>query len=243
MNAGKTTTVGSLVKGLRAAGVVPGAAKVTGTGSGADFWVMVDAGADSVVDFTDAGLASTYLLPPAEVESTFVQLVDHLTEVGSSHIVVEIADGLFQRETAHLLASDVFSSTVDGVVFAAADSLGAVFGGSILRSLGLPLRAVSGALTASDLAMREAARHLDVPVLTKDELAEPARALDLVSVVHDLRFAGAKDSRDSAIGDPDTGTGTESGNGNGTGVDVGDVHEHSDQPVLLPPRAKTTEAV
>ncbi|MCA1675687.1 MAG: hypothetical protein LC799_27080 [Actinobacteria bacterium] len=32
---------------------VVGATKVTGTGSGADYWVMVDAGASCVADFTD----------------------------------------------------------------------------------------------------------------------------------------------------------------------------------------------
>ncbi len=63
MNSGKTTTVQSLVLGLRAAGEVVGATKVTGTGSGADYWVMVDAGAACVADFTDVGLASTYRVP------------------------------------------------------------------------------------------------------------------------------------------------------------------------------------
>src|SRR3954452_14468457 len=42
MNSGKTTTAASLFRGLRAAGVKVGAAKVTGTGAGGDGWLMKD---------------------------------------------------------------------------------------------------------------------------------------------------------------------------------------------------------
>jgi hypothetical protein len=45
MNAGKTTTAAGLVHGLSRAGFRVGAAKITGTGSGADLWTMHDAGA------------------------------------------------------------------------------------------------------------------------------------------------------------------------------------------------------
>jgi len=63
MNSGKTTTAAHLVRGLRAAGLAVSAAKVTGTGAGGDPWLMRDAGAAQVLDFTDAGHASTYKLP------------------------------------------------------------------------------------------------------------------------------------------------------------------------------------
>ena len=56
--------------------------KVTGTGAGGDTWLLRDAGADPVLDFTDAGHVSTYLLPEAEVERTFVTLVAHLAASG-----------------------------------------------------------------------------------------------------------------------------------------------------------------
>src|SRR5918992_1305105 len=48
MNAGKTDTAAHLVRGLAAAGFTAGAAKVTGTGSGGDTWLYVDAGASAV---------------------------------------------------------------------------------------------------------------------------------------------------------------------------------------------------
>ena len=43
MNAGKTTTAAYLIRGLVNAGLKVGAAKLTGTGSGGDCWLMTDA--------------------------------------------------------------------------------------------------------------------------------------------------------------------------------------------------------
>ena len=84
MNSGKTTTIQYLVHGLSRTGVRPGATKVTGTGSGGDYWVMIDAGAHRMLDFTDAGLASTYRQPMELVERVFSRLVDHLAGSGTA---------------------------------------------------------------------------------------------------------------------------------------------------------------
>ena len=92
MNSGKTTTAGALILGFHRGGGKPGGTKVTGTGSGVDYWAMVDAGAYSVADFTDAGMASTYRVPYDIIEAGLIRLVDHLTNVGCSDIVIEIAD-------------------------------------------------------------------------------------------------------------------------------------------------------
>jgi hypothetical protein len=69
MDAGKTETAAHLVRGLRAAGRRAGYIKVTGTGAGGDGWLLRDAGADSVLDFTDAGLPSTWRTPIARLET------------------------------------------------------------------------------------------------------------------------------------------------------------------------------
>ena len=74
MDAGKTQTAAFLVRGLIAAGLRVGYAKITGTGAGGDTWLLKDAGADPVLDFTDAGLASTYLAAPEEIEAILVTL-------------------------------------------------------------------------------------------------------------------------------------------------------------------------
>jgi hypothetical protein len=52
--------------------------------------------------------------------------------------------------------------------------MGAAGGVQWLERKGLPLIAVSGALTASPLAMREAQRAVGVPVLTLGELSDSA---------------------------------------------------------------------
>lgn len=181
MNAGKTTTAARLVKGLQRAGKRVGAAKVTGTGAGGDYWQLKDAGAVEVVDFTDAGYASTYLLAQQEVEKIFLRLLSHLAGLKLDAIVVEVADGILQSETAELLTSPGFAFYANQVLFAANDAMGAVAGVQWLHARGLEVGAVSGALTASPLAVREAASALGLPILSKKDLSDPATASQLLA--------------------------------------------------------------
>ncbi|MGE3855677.1 MAG: dethiobiotin synthase [Dehalococcoidia bacterium] len=176
MNSGKTTTARFLLRGLREAGYRAGYAKLTGTGAGGDYWAMMDAGAEAVFDFTDAGLASTYVAPIPVLERTSIDLIGHLTAAGCDRIVVEIADGLLQAETAGLMRSDIFRALVDRVVFAAGDAIAANSGVALLRAAGFEVAGVSGMLTTSPLAVREARGLLDVPVLSKDDLNDAAQA-------------------------------------------------------------------
>ncbi|MFV0524630.1 MAG: DUF1611 domain-containing protein [Acidimicrobiales bacterium] len=181
MNAGKTTAVASLVSGLVAAGERAGGTKVTGTGSGNDFWSMVDAGAHRVLDFTDAGLASTYKVPIPILEKVVGHLVDHLAAADCTVVVMEVADGIYQLETAQLLRSPAFLDSVDGIIFAAGDAAGAVAGVAEIQALGLDVLAVTGAFTRSPLAIREVEAHCPVPVLTRPELVSAEVARQLVS--------------------------------------------------------------
>jgi hypothetical protein len=144
VNAGKTTTAAGIVRGLVRAGYTVGAAKTTGTGAGGDVWLMTDAGAQPVLDFTQAGFASTYGCDPDEVEMILRILYGQLVDAGVDAAVLEVADGVFQSETASLLTSAAFRALVDKVVFAASDALGPVAGVSLLRRLHLPVAAASG---------------------------------------------------------------------------------------------------
>lgn len=186
MNAGKTTVIHFLVRGLSRAGVRAGVTKVTGTGSGNDYWVMIDAGAHVMLDFTDVGLASTYRQPMARVERVFVELLDHLSASGTDVNFVEIADGIYQRETSRLIASPVFRSSVDVVVFAAGDAMGAAAGVAHLRGLGLQVAAVSGRITRSPLAVREAEAALGLPVLDIPLLSDPLAASTVIGLSPEL---------------------------------------------------------
>lgn len=179
MNAGKTTSAAHLIKGLSYSGMTVGAAKVTGTGAGGDVWLMKDAGAALAFDFTDAGLASTYRAPVTEIEDAAERLLTHLREEGVDAIVLEVADGLFQQETAALLSSPRFRSLVDAVIFAAGDAMGAAAGVAWLRQRGWPVAAVSGCVSASPLAAREVREATGLPVLGLDDLTRAEVAFDL----------------------------------------------------------------
>jgi hypothetical protein len=179
MNSGKTTTVASIVRGLSKAGLKVAAGKVTGTGAGGDPLLFHDSGASRILDFTDFGYASTYRLEHEEIRALLVSLIGELAASGPDVVVVEVADGLFQRETARLVKDPLFKEQVDKVVFASGEALGATAGQSILAALGMAPVAISGMLTASPLAKREAAAALDVPVLDKEELAS-AQVADLL---------------------------------------------------------------
>ncbi len=175
MNSGKTTTVAAIVRGLHRAGLRVVAGKATGTGAGGDPSLFRDSGAQRVLDFTDFGHGSTYLMDHEAVADLFGAVVTELSGVGDPDVVViEVADGLFQRETARLVRHRTFAQHVDTVVFAAGEALGALAGHQLLCELGHPPVAVSGLLTASPLARVEAASALSVPVLDRDELASSA---------------------------------------------------------------------
>lgn len=192
MNSGKTTTVRYLAHGLTRAGYRVGTTKVTGTGSGGDYWVMLDAGVHQMLDFTDVGLASTYRQPVPLLEEKLVELVDHLTEGGADVILVEVADGSYQLETSALIRSEVFRETIDAVFFAAGDALGAVAGVEQLQQLGHDVVGVSGRITRSPLATREAESQLGTKILTIADLMEAGvmagrLGLDPLVIAQDVR--------------------------------------------------------
>jgi hypothetical protein len=191
MNSGKTTTVHYLVHSLTRAGYRVGATKVTGTGSGGDYWVMLDAGAHSMLDFTDAGMASTYRMPMQRVEAGVRHLLNATAATGVHLTCVEVADGIYQRETSRLLESDLFRENIDAVIFAASDAMGAVAGVRHLQELGHDVLAVSGRITRAPLAAREATEVTGLPVLglpelSKLELVEPMLGLSLATPVESL---------------------------------------------------------
>lgn len=163
MNSGKTMTIGTLARALTAAGYRVAATKITGTAAGRDGRFYADCGASPVLDFTSAGYPSTYLLAPDELRALAATLIGRLREEHPDYILVELADGIFQRETKHLLCDDAFRRHIDHVFFAATDSLSAECGARYLRSYQLPLRAISGTVTRSPLMTQEAEEVTNVP--------------------------------------------------------------------------------
>ncbi len=180
MNAGKTTTVAGIVHGLTRAGFRVGTAKLTGTGSGGDLWAMRDAGAMLAVDFTDAGHASTFGVQPDDLGQIAQALMARLADAGADIAVVEIADGLLHGETAQLVELGQQRGWFDGFVFAAADAMGAAYGCDWLAGRGITPLAVSGLVSASPLAAREAERASGIGIATLAELRDPVAAARII---------------------------------------------------------------
>lgn len=180
MDSGKTQTAAYFAKGLIAGGLRVGYAKITGTGAGGDTWLLKDAGAAPVLDFTDAGMATTYMVSPEKIESILMTLVVQIAREGVDVIILEIADGVFQRETATLLQSPVFNQLVSGIVVAARDSMGASAGVNWLNTQNTQVLAISGVISSAPLQSEEAKRTLALPVYNREELATAITAMSLI---------------------------------------------------------------
>src|SRR5690606_35616281 len=124
-----------------------------------------------------------YGLGAEEIRDLFASMVDELAAGAATPDVVlmEIADGVYQGETARLLADPAFAEVVDLVVLAAADALGAAGGLQALQGLGITPALVSGLVTASPLAAEEARRAVPVPVVDTFALGEAAVAQEVVA--------------------------------------------------------------
>lgn len=172
MDSGKTHTAMSLVMGLRRAGHRAAAIKLTGTATGRDTWTLLDAGARPALDFIDGGWPSTYLCTLDELLDMHRLLIAHAAAHGAARVVIEIADGLLQQETAALLRSPAFMGTVGRVVFATGDPLGAAGGVRLLREWDIEPAAISGLIGMSPLAMREAEAATGVRCATAQEIQD-----------------------------------------------------------------------
>jgi hypothetical protein len=176
MNSGKTLATAQLVLGLRRAGFRVGAIKATGTGAFGDFNEYSDSGAHYVGDFTDAGMVTTYLEPLDRIKTAIETLIAEAGHRGCDIVVMEVADGLLQRETAALIADPWFARLVSGLVFACGDAVAAMGGVAHLAQLGLVPDALTGLVSCSPMASSEAQAASGLPVLTKEDLADPAEA-------------------------------------------------------------------
>lgn len=192
MNAGKTISTASLVKGFADAGLRVGALKITGTAAGGDTWLMRDYGASEVFDFTDAGFTTTFKEPVSEIIAGAENLMRLLGKSGCDVAIIEVADGLYQEETSLLADHPALKTMIDGVYFAANDALGAVTGVSKLKSMGHNVLGVSGVVMRSPLASAEAASQLDTPMLHLDDLQNPGCARGLLDMLYQQRPLAAE---------------------------------------------------
>ncbi len=191
MNAGKTTATSSLGYGLVKAGYKVAGIKATGTGAFGDYNSMLDAGLHRVTDFTDAGMASTYCQPIERIENGLRALLADASAHGADVAVVELADGIYQKETAALLEhSKLIRNTFSGILFACGDAVSVVGGVTHMRSIGIEPLAVSGMVSLSPLASAEAEKVSKVSILRREQLMSPevSRTLLDQSMKHSVSF-------------------------------------------------------
>ncbi len=179
MDSGKTTSAAYLCRGLKMAGNKVAFIKLTGTVFNKDKMLAFDCGADFATDFADFGFPSTYLCSLECMLDLYQGLLDEVEKIKPDYVVMEIADGLFQRETSMLISNKSFMDTIDHVLFSSGDSLSAMQGISTLAELGIKPFALSGMINAHPLLVAEVNKNTDLPLLGLEELA----SADIVSTI------------------------------------------------------------
>jgi hypothetical protein len=166
MDAGKTTTAATLIKSLVTRGHRVCAGKLTGTARSKDIMMMKDAGARAVLDHVDAGFPSTYKCRREQLLNIFWVIYSNLCLEDPEYIVLEIADGVFQRETGLFLRESKLMNRVEHIFFSASDALSAYGGCFYLEELGLKITAFAGPVANSKLMVREVLERTGIPCIS-----------------------------------------------------------------------------
>ncbi|MEJ7642346.1 MAG: hypothetical protein WKF36_09165 [Candidatus Nitrosocosmicus sp.] len=166
MNAGKTTFVRKLVKSFSQQGLVVAACKLTGSISPRDYDEMVSASAFYATDFSDYGFPSTYKCEEKELIELFETMLTDMETVHPDIIIMEIADGVLERETNFLLSEPLFKNRVSGMAVAADSAPSALYTVHFLENLGYKINALSGAITSSPLYVKEFEKSSTIPIIS-----------------------------------------------------------------------------
>ncbi len=169
MNSGKTTTVSKLIRGLLDKGLKVSGCKLTGSVSHRDLLELKSTGAQDVRDFSDYGFPSTYLCSREELRGLFNAMLSDAAKTNPDVAVVEVADGLLQRETRMILQDARIKTHIKGIVLTAACASSAIYGIEQLKNSGYEVVAVSGIITNSPLYIRELNDHCEIPVASSAE--------------------------------------------------------------------------
>jgi hypothetical protein len=177
MSTGKTTTSSKLVRALTKKGLRVAACKLTGSVASRDQDEMIAAAAIYTSDFSDYGFPSTYLCSKGELIGLFDRMISDLEKTNPDIVIMEVADGILERETAMLLADGYFKQRAAARVILSADSaLSALAAVDKLKDLGYRTIGVSGKMTSSPLSVKEFEQNSQISVFSSagslDDLAE-----------------------------------------------------------------------
>lgn len=170
MDSGKTTSAAFIARGLKLARKKTAYIKLTGTVFTKDKNMVKDYGASVSLDFSHFGFPSTYMCSTKEILDLYQNLLDYVKPSNPDYIIVEIADGLLQRETHALIHNKSFMNNVSGALFSSLDSMSGIAGADLLSELGCPIIGVTGLFTTSPLLINEVRKKSNYPVLTGEDL-------------------------------------------------------------------------
>ncbi len=162
MDAGIPPTATSITKALSLHGKKIAAGKLTGTSRMKDISLMRDAGAVEVLDHVDAGFPSTHRCEKKELKNIFEIIYSNLLVNKPDYIVLEIADGIFQKETTFFLKQGYLMEKVSDIFFSASDAVAAYGAKEYLESMNIYISAFSGPVANSDLMVEEVTRKTGI---------------------------------------------------------------------------------
>jgi len=166
MNSGKTTTASKLINGLSKHNKKIVACKLTGSVSNRDKNELSAASADHIIDFSDYGFPSTYLCKKPELVDLFNTMLSDIEKLSPDIVVMEIADGVLQRETKMILTDKKIKKMTKGIVLTAESAPSALYSLQQLENWGHNVIAVSGAITSSPLSSEEFTKNSEVKLVS-----------------------------------------------------------------------------
>lgn len=171
MDSGKTSSAAFMAHGLKKAGKTVAFIKLTGTTYTKDKNFVQDYGAHDTIDFSDFGFPSTYMCDTEVLLNLYQSLLAKMVNsVNPDYVIVEIADGLLERETNALLKHSGFKSQFHGAIFSASGSLSGIAGANQIEDLGINIIGISGLVTTSPLLVEEIRQNSKYSVLLMEDL-------------------------------------------------------------------------
>lgn len=161
MNSGKTTTVSKICEMLLLNNRTVSAAKLTGIGCVGDMNAILMSGINNVYTFQHLGYPSTYLLNKNDLYNIF-NVID--SNIESEYFVIEIADGILQRETKLLLENPEIKQRIHKLIYCEKTSTGLIGGLNILKKYDLYPDYISGMISSNHLLIEESLEYVKIKI-------------------------------------------------------------------------------
>lgn len=177
MDAGKTVAACQIIRGLSRKGLKVAGGKVTGVALLRDVLGMLDYGAERVLSFLDAGLASTNEKTAPDAAR---RIVTDLNRTKPDVIVLELGDGLLGEYGVRAVLSDAkLTRHFAATVLCANDPVGAYGAVPILKEqFNLDAKIVTGPVTDNQVGCAFIANTLGISAA--NALTSPLQLFDLV---------------------------------------------------------------